>query len=35
MIATSTNPDAQAFLDFLFSPEAAALFTAQGFKVLP
>jgi molybdate transport system substrate-binding protein len=35
VIATSTNPDAQAFLEFLSSPEAGAIFTAQGFKVLP
>ncbi|MGE3832625.1 MAG: extracellular solute-binding protein, partial [Parvibaculaceae bacterium] len=35
VIATSTNPDAQAFLDFLSSPEAGAIFTAQGFTVLP
>lgn len=35
VIATSTNPDAQAFLEFLSSPEAGAIFTAQGFTVLP
>ena len=35
VIATSTNPDAQAFLAFLSSPEARAIFTAQGFKVPP
>ena len=35
VIPTSTNPDAQAFLEFLSSPEAEAIFAAQGFKVLP
>jgi molybdate transport system substrate-binding protein len=30
----STNPDAQAFLDYLRSPAARAAFERQGFTVL-
>lgn len=32
--ATSANPDAARFLEFLSSPEAEAIFRAQGFTVL-
>ena len=32
--AASTNADAKAFVDFLSSDEAKAIFAAQGFKVL-
>lgn len=34
VLATSTKPEAQAFLDALSSPAAQAAFTAQGFTVL-
>jgi molybdate transport system substrate-binding protein len=34
VIATSTNPDAQPFLDFLFSKEAQLIFKANGFTLL-
>ena len=34
VIATSTKPDAQAFLNFLFSREAQLLFKANGFTLL-
>lgn len=34
LTASSTNPDARAFLDFVKSPAAAPAFTAQGFTVL-
>lgn len=33
-IAASTNPDAQPFLDFLFSEEAQLIFKANGFTLL-
>ena len=33
-VAASTNPGADEFLAFLKSPEAAAIFTAQGFALL-
>jgi molybdate transport system substrate-binding protein len=33
-IATSTNPDNAAFLDFLASDEAKAIFVKQGFRIL-
>lgn len=34
IIAASTNPDAQPFLDFLFSKEAQLIFKANGFTLL-
>lgn len=34
VIAASTNPDAQSFLDFLFSKEAQLIFKANGFTLL-
>jgi molybdate transport system substrate-binding protein len=34
IIAASTNPDAQAFLTFLFSSEAQLIFGANGFTLL-
>jgi len=34
LIAASTNPDAQPFLDFLFSKEAQLIFKANGFTLL-
>lgn len=34
VIATSTNPDAQPFLNFLFSREAQLIFKANGFTLL-
>ena len=34
IIAASTNPDAQAFLTFLFSEEAQLIFKANGFTLL-
>ncbi len=34
VIAASTNPDAQAFLTFLFSGEAQLIFKANGFTLL-
>ena len=34
VIAASTNPDAQAFLTFLFSEEAQLIFKANGFALL-
>jgi len=34
IIAASTNPDAQTFLDFLFSGEAQLIFKANGFTLL-
>lgn len=34
LIATSTHPDAQPFLDFLFSKEAQLIFRANGFTLL-
>lgn len=34
IIAASTNPDAQTFLDFLFSEEAQLIFKANGFTLL-
>lgn len=34
LLATSTNPDAQAFVDFLRSPRARPFFERQGFSVL-
>ncbi len=34
IIATSTNPDAQTFLNFLFSKEAQLIFKANGFTLL-
>ncbi len=34
IIATSTNPDAQPFLTFLFSREAQLIFKANGFTLL-
>jgi molybdate transport system substrate-binding protein len=34
VIATSTNPDAQPFLTFLFSREAQLIFKANGFTLL-
>jgi molybdate transport system substrate-binding protein len=33
-VAASANPDAAEFLSFLASPRAAAIFEAQGFKLL-
>ena len=33
--ASSTNPDAEAFLRFLASPQGGAIFKARGFVVLP
>jgi len=35
LLKASTNPDAAAFLAFLVGPEAAAIFKADGFEVLP
>lgn len=35
VVAASTKPEAQAFLDFLKTPAASAPFAAQGFTVLP
>ena len=35
LLAASANADDKAFDDFLSSDEAKAIFTAQGFKVLP
>jgi len=34
LVASATNPDAQEFLSFLSSPDAAGIFEAQGFTVL-
>jgi molybdate transport system substrate-binding protein len=34
LIAASTNPDAQPFLDFLFSNEAQLIFKTNGFTLL-
>lgn len=34
LVATSDKPEARAFLDFLSTPEALAVFAAQGFAVL-
>lgn len=34
LLSTSTNPDAQAFVDFLKSPKARSFFEKQGFSVL-
>ena len=34
LLASSTNPDAQAFVDYLKSPAARPLFEKQGFTVL-
>lgn len=34
LTATSTNPDAAAFLDYLNGPAAARLFEAEGFRLL-
>ena len=34
LLRTSTNPDAQAFVDFLKSPKARSFFEKQGFSVL-
>jgi molybdate transport system substrate-binding protein len=34
LLASSTNPDAQAFVDYLRSPEARPFFEKQGFVVL-
>ncbi|MBX5146102.1 molybdate ABC transporter substrate-binding protein [Rhizobium lentis] len=34
ILASSKNPDASAYLDFLKSDKAAAFFTAQGFTIL-
>lgn len=34
LLSTSTNPDAQAFVDFLKSPKARSSFEKQGFSLL-
>jgi molybdate transport system substrate-binding protein len=34
LLASSTNPDAQAFVDYLKSPAVRPLFEKQGFTVL-
>ena len=35
VVASSTKPEAAAFLDFLKTPEAAKVFADAGFQVLP